>query len=46
MVEVDLHEIQKTGNMFTFETQSLGESQGPSNQTGLASEEKLIEEAA
>ena len=44
MVEVDLHEIQNTGNMFTFETQSL-DSQGPANQTGLSSEERLIEEA-
>ena len=32
--------------MFAFETQSLGDSQGPANQTGLASEERLIEEAA
>ena len=46
MVEVDLHEIQNTSNMFAFETQSLGDSQGPANQTGLASEERLIEEAA
>ena len=44
MVEVDLHEIQNANNMFSFETQSL-DSQGPTNQTGLASEDRLIEEA-
>lgn len=50
MVEADLQERQHSSNMFTFESQTSGDTQGSClaghlTQTGLASEDALVEEA-